>query len=55
MTLKDYIFKRKCILQCSKILPTLRSTSKEFLHEQMKRMNEELNQFHIKNKKRKKK
>lgn len=55
MKKSDYLFKRLCIMQCGKALKNLRSTSRDIIHEQMIRMNEELNKFHKQNRKRVKK
>ncbi len=55
MNKSTYIFKRKCLLLCANALKSLRSSSKEIIFDQMKRINIELEQFHKKNKKRAKK
>lgn len=49
MTKRDYIFKRKCLLLCANALKNLRSSSKDIIHEQMIRMNKELEAFHKSN------
>lgn len=52
MNKPEYIHKRLCIIQCARSLSRLRSTSRVFMIEQMKRINRELDEMHKKNKKR---
>lgn len=50
MKKSEYVFKRTCLMLCANALKNLRLSSKEIIHKQMIRMNEELDNFHKKNK-----